>query len=747
MRPPKGFGANYFTLAAIQATVAQVSIHAVASRQKTHHLATRIFEKEEKPEEPPVALLEPLICPLVRTPRRRHDHHTFAASTDPPSSSDPHPNHPNHPNYKRNRMRRLTLLSALCSALLYAQPIAFAPLHVTSDPLNEDDLSVTYAAEIYTQEDLERANAANLYDFLSRYSAISVMPAYGNPFSQKLDMHGFGIDSGYQNIVITLNGRRLNNIDMTAPLLAAISPQMIERIEIIKGAGSTLYGDGATAGAIHIRTKRDVKDEVHLTGGVYDTLEGGFSLGGGGETYRYGVTQSAYRFGGTRHIDAEGRRDTQALTNTALSFEYTPLEALRLELDAQISRAALYYGGPMSLEEYRDNPAGAGSGYGYGAAPTHQRLKDDHLGSALHYALDARWALSGRYGVEKKESHYVTYDSMANYDYRSYATALEYEDDALGVSVGAEGFEGVRDSRGNETTKQNSALSLQARYRMDRHSLRVGYRLEQVDYRFQNAAQKLEDTHALWGSELGYNYRIDTPSSLFASLSRAYQAPDVDRFFTADFATGSVSFNGFIDPMSVTTATLGYQYIDPSLRLKASLYYSSLEDEIYYYADPAWIASRNTNIDRSHKMGADLFGGWIPQEWLHLSLSYQYVRAIIDEEVQNTERFSHNELPGVPNHNVKASLDVTLRPSLTLGLTQIYRSQSYSADDFANTQKQKQEAYHSTDVTLQHAQENYRLFVRIHNLFNQKNALWIHDDALYPVNFTTTASAGLSLNF
>ncbi|MBN2896905.1 MAG: TonB-dependent receptor plug domain-containing protein [Campylobacterales bacterium] len=644
-------------------------------------------------------------------------------------------------------MTRFTLLSALCAVALYAAPITFEPLSITSDPLGEDDLSAPYASDIYTQADLERANAANLYDFLSRYSALSVMPAYGNPFSQKLDMHGFGIDSGYQNIVITLDGRRLSNIDMTAPLLAAISPQMIECIEIIKGAGIVAGGDGATAGAIHIRTKRAAANEVRLAGGPYDTLQGGFNVGGEGEGYRYGVTLDSSSFGGTRTIDDKGERDVQGITNAAFNLALNPTKALQLGLLAQLSRADVHYGGPMSLGEYRRDPAQAGSGYGYGAAPTHQRFKDDHLGVDMRYDLGADWALTARYGVEKKESEYVTYQSVSTYDYRSYSAALVYEDDTLGASFGGDGFEGLRESRGNETAKNNASLFAQARYRFDRHSLRAGYRLEQVDYRFENAAQKLDDTHTLWGAELGYNYRIDAPSSLFISLARAYQSPDVDRFFTADFATGTVAFNGFIDPMSVTTATLGYQYIDPSVRFKASLYYSSLEDEIYYYADPAWIASRNTNIDRSHKMGGDLFGGWIPQEWLRLSLSYQYVRAIIDEEVQNGERFSDKELPGVSNHSVKASIDLSLLEALTLGVAQIYRSESYSADDFANTQKQKQEAYRSTDLSLQYAGPNYRLFARINNLFNQKNALWIHDDALYPVNFTTTASAGVAIQF
>ncbi|MBN2896906.1 MAG: hypothetical protein JXK05_13560 [Campylobacterales bacterium] len=81
MRPPRGFGANYFTLAAIQATVAQVHQSAVASNQKAHRRFGRSAYKEAECEAPPDeegALLE-LPALQIKAPRRRHRPYASAA--------------------------------------------------------------------------------------------------------------------------------------------------------------------------------------------------------------------------------------------------------------------------------------------------------------------------------------------------------------------------------------------------------------------------------------------------------------------------------------------------------------------------------------------------------------------------------------------------------------------------------------------------------------------------------------------
>lgn len=649
-----------------------------------------------------------------------------------------------------------TLLSCTATALLatatQAQDIALEALTVTSTPLGNTELDAPDAVEVYTADDIEKAHVQSLYDFINTKTSVIAMPAFGNPMAQKLDLHGYGIENGYQNIVVTLNGRRLNNVDMVPQLLSSIAPSDIERLEIVKGGGIVLGGDGANAGAINIITKNDDSKSVTLYGGIYNTYDAAFRVGHTDDLVAVSASGEAYHTAGTRHIDTQQNRDEQKLANGTFSLAVTPTNALQLRLGAQFSRSDVHYGGPMTQTEYDENPAQPGSGYGFGPSPSHQAYDSDAYSAGVTYDVNSRWSLNLDAYMEKKKSDYITYSSVFNYDYQSLKASADYANGGFELSFGGDFFDGERRSGAtaysiaNTSSKQNSAGYALAQYRTGTHTFKAGYRFEQVAYDYNDAANTLSDKHSLSGIEAGYNYLIDTERSFFASYAHAYQAPDLDRFFNKDFS-GNVTFNGFIDPMTSDTFTLGYTAATSNNKLKLSAYYTALKDEIYYYSDPAYIASKNTNIDRSHKYGIDLYDHFRINERLALALNYNYVQAVIDEEKQNGEDFGGNNLPGVSNHNVKAALELTPSNTTTVTLSHTYRSDAYALNDLGNNFTQKQQAYNSTDVSLTYEREAYTLFARINNLFNRANGLWVQDDAIYPVNFTTTAVAGATLKF
>lgn len=649
-------------------------------------------------------------------------------------------------------MKTTLLCLVSLSGILYAQSIELDALDITSTPLQDTELTAADAVEVYTADDIEAAHVRSVYDFINRRTSLFSMPSFGNPMAQKIDLHGYGIENGYQNIVITLNGRRLNNIDMVPQLLSAIAPADIERLEIIKSGGIVLGGDGANAGVINIVTKNDATKSLTLYGGLYHTYGGAFRLGHSDESLSVSASGEAHRTAGTRHIDAEQNRDSQRITNGNFRLSVTPNDDLELHAGAALSRNDVHYGGPMTQEEYDQNPAQPGSGYGFGPAPSHQRYDTEAYDAGIRYDLNAHWTARLDTFIEKKTSNYLTYDSIFHYDYQSLKAAADYVHDSITVTFGSDYFDGTRAaeptdfSLANETTKRNLAGFALAQYLWGKHTLKAGYRFTRVDYTYNDTANDLSRSDVLHGIEAGYNYRIGETQSVFINYARGFQAPDIDRFFNKDF-NGNVTFNGFIEPMMSDGVTAGYTALSPANKFKLSLFYTALRNEIYYYADPAYLASANTNIDRSHKYGLDVSDTLQATAKVALTLSYNYVQAVIDEEVQNGEDFSGNSLPGVSNHMFKAALNLQPTQSGALTLTHIYRSQAYAMNDIGNDFAQKQQPYNSTDVTWAYTQPGYALFATINNLFNVKNGLWVEDDAIYPVHFTTTAYAGVTLKF
>ncbi|MGB6020676.1 MAG: TonB-dependent receptor [Sulfurimonadaceae bacterium] len=632
----------------------------------------------------------------------------------------------------------LAALSALAYTASAASTVVLEPLTVSSTAIKTDELKSTDAVEVYTAEDIDKAHVQNVYEFLNQQTSVIAMPSYGNPFTQKLDMHGYGIGDGYQNIVITINGRRMNNIDMVPQLLSSISPASIDKIEIIKSSGIVTGGDGANAGVINITTKKNNDKELTLYGGTYGTADGSFYVGHSDEKLSISASGEAQKNDGVRYIDNNGNKDKNKLATGTFDVAYTPIEELELRLGASFARTDVIYAGFLTEEEYTDDPTQAGN-TNWGA--THQKYDTDVLNAGIGYYINEQLSLNIDGYLENKKSNYITYSSIADYKYNSLKTSFDFDSDLLSLSLGFDGFNGQRESATNETDKNNLAGFMMTQWYFGNASLKAGYRYEKVTYKYRDALADLKEDHGLHGVELGYNYSFSKEQSIFANYAHTYQAPDIDRFFSYG------TFNGFIDPMTANNYTIGYNYFLPNNKFKISAYFIDLKNEIYYYADPAFINSKNTNIDTSHKYGIDLYDKWIISSSWNMALNYNYVQAIIDQEEENGEDYSDNKLPGVSNHNVKATLSYLPTPALTFALTEVYRSEAYAANDFGNDFTQKQDAYMSTDISATYAKEKYEIFAKINNLFNQSNGLWIQDDAIYPVNFTTTAIAGFKLKY
>ena len=116
------------------------------------------------------------------------------------------------------------ILAASLSAILFSNTanavigpikITLNPTEVSSNYFNEIDTLAPFSSEIYTEDDIKASKSNDVYDFLSQNTSLALAPSSGNRFSQSNSTRGFGLTEGYQNIVITLNGRRSNNIDMT----------------------------------------------------------------------------------------------------------------------------------------------------------------------------------------------------------------------------------------------------------------------------------------------------------------------------------------------------------------------------------------------------------------------------------------------------------------------------------------------------------------------------------------------------
>ncbi len=343
-------------------------------------------------------------------------------------------------------------------------------------------------------------------------------------------------------------------------------------------------------------------------------------------------------------------------------------------------------------------------------------------------------------------SEFINFASESSYDYEGDEASIRYSGDTFSAIAGVQVFDNVRKSSTNDTSKDNRAYFVSTEYRptwlIEDLTLSVGARSEKVRYAFNpDTGASLKDSERLSAWDIGANYRLNPQLSVFANYNRAFQAPDIDRFFSTDFFTGITSFNGFIKPMRSKTTNIGLNHVIANNRLKLSAFYANLDNEIFFDS----LTFVNTNFDQSHKYGLEIQDTYSVNQDLSASVIYNYTRAKIDNAAGST--FDHKDLPGVPKHTVVANLNWKFYDNANLNVNHTWRSKAYAFNDLENNFSQKQDNYESTNLALNYQFKNFNFFAAVNNLFEHENSIQVADDAIYPVDFARTWRVGMKADF
>jgi iron complex outermembrane receptor protein len=445
--------------------------------------------------------------------------------------------------------------------------------------------------------------------------------------------------------------------------------------------------------------------------------------------------------------DKTGNKDKFASNTQNVKLKIKPTEDLRFIAEGTSSRNDLRYPNNLTKVQFNDNPRQNGKP---ATAYTHQGLNSNQWRVGAEYDITKELKVSATHFQEDKKSEYPFF--VADYDYRANDIAFSYNNEALSAMIGYQDFDGDRSVSTDATTKDNKALFIQAEYRFaDAITASAGFRNEKVRYRYAPVTgTALNASESLNAWDIGANYRFNESLTAFANYNQAFQAPDIDRFFASDYSAFplvTTTFNGFINPAKSKTINFGLNHVVDNNRLKATAFYTHLNNEIYFFQDNTNFVYRNTNIDKSHKYGLEIQDNLKFNDQLSTSLIYGYTRAIIDKENDGAGAFNGKDLPGAPKHTVAANLNYKFLEHASVNLNHTWRSKAYAADDFQNNFTQRQENYQSTNIALNYQYKNLQFFTSINNLFEHENSIQIKDNAIYPVDFVRTWRVGMKADF
>ncbi len=150
---------------------------------------------------------------------------------------------------------------------------------VTANRIPVANSRVLAPVEVIDSETIERSLAIDLGELLRFQTGIEVVRS-GGP-GQQTSIFTRGTNSDHTLILI--DGVRINNGSSGTAPIEHISPDMIERVEIVKGPRSSLYGEDAIGGVINIFTKSSVENHLSASVGLgqHDTQKFGLAAGAG----------------------------------------------------------------------------------------------------------------------------------------------------------------------------------------------------------------------------------------------------------------------------------------------------------------------------------------------------------------------------------------------------------------------------------------------------------------------------------
>ena len=184
----------------------------------------------------------------------------------------------------RKRGIWLRVLLPLCLALTLSTPQLLgkelAELHeevvVTANSMPVPFKNLARTVRVLSRADIEKLPARSVADLLRYFTSVEVKSRGVHGVQSDLSIRG----SGFEQVLVLVNGTRINDAQSghhNSDIPVSLSD--VERIEVLYGPGSSLYGGDALAGVVNIITREENGEQRgRLTLGQYNLVSGSASL-------------------------------------------------------------------------------------------------------------------------------------------------------------------------------------------------------------------------------------------------------------------------------------------------------------------------------------------------------------------------------------------------------------------------------------------------------------------------------------
>jgi iron complex outermembrane recepter protein len=570
---------------------------------------------------------------------------------------------------------------------------------VTASRTTEEIVTVPASVTVITAADIAATTAQTVPEVLKGLAGIQVADFMGTGRQASVDIRGFG-ETADSNTLVMVDGRKVNSPSMSGIDWTAIPLSRIERIEIVRGGGSVLYGNNATSGVINIITRKGTeKPTLHsdTAFGSYDYFKQALGLSGRSENWSY-FLDAAY-------VDTDGYRDNGYFRNKTAGINLS-YDDVRYGMNLAAGVKEDRYGLPGHVRQNMPRRSATTPADFAESKEQYVQLTPYLLlsgGSELSLALKARkldsfsdfsgfeWAYTvDDYGISPQYTRELT---LFNLRHRLVA-GVDYQSAKLHYDLGG------RDLKRRETGGFfHDRITLG-----DDLFLTLGYRTSRTKYEIDAGPT---DAFTVEAATLGVSWNYAPGSKVFASADRAYRTMLVNEL-------GGPAFNEILEPQISNHYQAGISHrVQERLQASGTMFRIDTQDEIFF--DPN--SFMNTNYGRTRRQGLELAGELALNDMVRLTATY----TLMDNELRGGQ-FGGNDIPGVARHSAAASITVLPVTDLAFDVRARWVGKKSMISDWQNEVRDNWDGgnYTVVDTMLTYAWQPFTFYAGINNLFDEK---------------------------
>lgn len=410
-------------------------------------------------------------------------------------------------------------LSRIALALAMAPGLAFAQAASTDAALKLADTVISAnrdaqarsessaASSVFTRADIDRLQPASVADLLQRVPGVQITRSGGLGSTVGLYIRG---TKSAQSLVL-IDGQRIGSASAGGSPLEYLSIEQIERVEVLRGSRSAIYGSDAIGGVIHIITRRASGDgltpRVRVGYGTHNTWERSVGLSGGNQDTRFSLNASADETGGINRSFASNApdNDRDAYRNNAFSASLN--HRFNDEIEAGFS--VLDQRGESEYD------------FGWGGQHPYADFQVSSYSGFLAVQANEIWKTRLELGHSENRSAERFDDTQGSSPFNTYRDTLAWLNTVeLGnghsLIVGADGYEDTLHSNTayDQDSRWNHGLIAQHNFRGERFATELGLR---------------HDKNEQFGSVNTFSgaltYALDDANDLVFSYAEGFRAP------------------------------------------------------------------------------------------------------------------------------------------------------------------------------------------------------------------------------